>query len=279
MHPLLAIASPNFLPFHPAWLIIAAAVTLVGLTKSGFGAGVGLIIVPITVIGMSYVPPEQRREPLGLLLPLLIAGDLLALFQYRHLLDASLLKRLAVPTLVGVVIGGFALYGLHKLGERSATLAATLIRLEIGLESVILVSIHYYTRWKRADGKVMAEPGRSWLAGTYAAVSSTVAHAAGPVIGLYLLPLKLPRQAFVGTSAAYFFALNSLKLPAYYRAGQFDHLSWGLTLGLLPLVFFGAVLGRLMIKRINDKTFSQVVYVSTFAIGLYLVIDALVHIA
>lgn len=250
------------------------AVALIGVTKSGFGAGLGLIIVPMTALALAHLPPTERAA-LGLLLPLLIAGDLIAVFQYRKLLDPVLLKRLALPTLVGVVVGSGLLYGIHRVSERSADLAAALIRLEIGVESVVLVSLHYYAVLRREDRKLMPEPMRSWVSGSYAAVSSTLAHAAGPVIALYLLPLRLPREVFVGTVATYFAALNTAKLPAFYAAGQFSHVSLGLTLKFMPLVLVGALLGRWIVRKINDKVFAHVVYSSTAVIGVYLIYTAL----
>lgn len=244
------------------------------MTKSGFGAGVGLIIVPLTAFGLAALPGYDERASLGLLLPLLIAGDLIACFQYRKLLDATLLKRLAIPTLVGVVLGAAALYGIHLVGKKSAELATALIRLEIGIECLILVSLHYYGLYKGQERRLLPEPLRSWLAGTYAAISSTLAHAAGPVAALYLLPLKLPREVFVGTCALYFAALNTAKLPAFFAAGQFSHLSAGFTFAWLPCVIAGAFLGRWMVKIINDKLFGHIVYTTTLLMGGYLVVDA-----
>lgn len=258
---------------HPAWFIVAFAITLIGITKSGFGAGLGLIIVPLTALALAHLPPTEAAA-LGLLLPLLIAGDLVAIFQYRKLLDPTLLKRLALPTLAGLIVGSLALYFIHLISARSAQLAATLIRLELGFESLLLVSLHYYALWRRQDRKLLPEPFRSWLSGTYAAISSTLAHAAGPVIALYLLPLKLPREVFVGTVAAYFAALNTAKLPAFYAAGQFSYVSLSFTLCFLPLVFLGAFIGRWLVKKINDKLFAHLVYSTTFVMGLYLLISA-----
>jgi uncharacterized protein len=259
---------------HPAWALVCLAVLLIGVTKSGFGAGVGLIIVPMTALAMAMIPGQGEAAALGLLLPLLVIGDLIAIGQYRKLLDARLLKLLAVPTLVGVVVGAGLLWGIHYIGGHSAELARALIRAEIGLECVILVGLHYYGVTRGVERKLLPEPGRSWLSGTYAGVSSTLAHAAGPVIALYLMPLKLPREVFVGTCAAYFFALNAAKFPAYIAAGQFAHLAWSTLAALLPLVFAGALVGRWMIRRINDKVFGHIVYSSTMLVGVYLVIDA-----
>lgn len=262
---------PTFFPY----LVVAFAVLLIGVTKSGFGAGTGLIIVPITALGMAQLPEYGEQAALGLLLPLLCVGDLIAVIQYRKLLDARLLKLLAWPTLVGVVVGAVLLWGIEYVGGRSRELAVALIRLEIGLECVILVGLHYYGQIKGLERRLMPEPRRSWLTGTYCGVSSTLAHAAGPIIGLYLIPLKLPREVFVGTCAAYFCALNTVKLPAYFAAGMFSKVPWMLAAILLPLVFAGAMVGRWMVKKVNDKVFGRVIYATTMGMGVYLICDSI----
>ena len=123
----------------------------------------------------------------------------------------------------------------------------------------------------------MPEPWRSGLTGGFAAVSSTLAHAAGPIIAIYLLPLKLDRQLFVGTCAVYFFILNSAKLPAYYASGQFAHASILFTARLLPLVIAGAIFGRWLNKRINDMLFTKIVYIVTIALGWYILADGILR--
>lgn len=255
-----------------AWGVVALAVLLIGVTKSGFGAGVGLFIVPMTALAMAHLPAGETAT-LGLMLPLLIAGDLIAVTQYRRLLDARLLRMLLWPTAVGVVLGGVLLWGIHRVGRENAELAAALIRLEIGIECVVLVTLHYYGLLRGIERRLLPEPVRSWLSGTYAGVSSTLAHAAGPIIALYLLPLKLPREVFVGTCAMYFFALNTAKLPAYVLAGQFEKASPITTLGWLPLVLLGALLGRWIVRRVSERVFGHIVYTMTLLTGGYLVAD------
>ena len=179
---------------------------------------------------------------LGLLLPLLIVGDLLAVWQYWDLFFAGPAKQYVIKllpgTAVGVALGGGLLWFLH----RQANLVGALIRIEIGIESVLLVSLHWWRIWRGSRRHLLREPLRSHLTGGFAAVSSTMAHAAGPIIAMYLLPLSMDRQLYVGTCAVYFFILNTAKLPAYWFSGQFSHFELKLTLELLPLVLVGAIL-------------------------------------
>lgn len=251
------------------WLIICLAVFLIGVTKSGLGAGLGLIVVPIVAIALDHT---DRGAPaaLGLLLPLLIGGDLLSIYQYRKLFDFKLVKPLVVPAAVGIALGSGLLWLIH---EQDARLIEALIRLEIGIESVFLVALVWWRQYRGDEHKLMPEPARAWVAGTYTGVSTTLAHAAGPVVAMYLLPLKPDRRAFVGTTALFFAMANTAKLPAYYLAGQFHNAEIGFTARFLPCVVAGAIFGFWLNKRLTDTSFLRFVYAATFAIGLYLIID------
>jgi uncharacterized protein len=253
------------------WLVIFLSVTLIGVTKSGFGAGVGLMIVPLMTIACAHVPSLGEKAMLPLMLPLLILGDLIAVWQYRHLFSLTIVKKLLPGTLVGVVLGGLLLWWFEK---QSAEVAAALIRLEIGFECVLLVGLHWW-RVSRGLGNTVyvPKPAASFAVGGFAAISSTLAHAAGPIIALYLLPQRLDRQLFVGTCAIYFFILNNAKLPAYYASGLFGNVSFVKTLQLAPLLVVGAVLGFWLNKRMSDRLFSKIVYTITFVLGLYIFYD------
>jgi uncharacterized membrane protein YfcA len=150
-----------------------------------------------------------------------------------------------------------------------------LIRIEIGCESILLVSIHWWRLYRGMQHRLLPEPWRSQISGAFAAISSTLAHAAGPIIAMYLLPLGLDRELFVGTCAVYFFILNTAKLPAYYASGQFAHAQLSFTLRFLPLVVIGALIGRWLIRRMSDTLFTKIVYIVTFALGWYILADGI----
>jgi uncharacterized membrane protein YfcA len=252
-----------------AWAVVFLAVFLIGVTKSGFGSGVGLMIVPMTVVGLSHTR-HGGQAALGLMLPLLIAGDLLAMWQYRHLFSLQIVKRLLPGTAVGVAIGAGLLWWFHNQPPQRLT---GLIRLEVGLEATLLVSLHWWRLWRGNALHGEPTPLRSTLTGLFAGASSTLAHAAGPIIALYLLPQRLDRQLFVGTCAIYFGILNVTKLPAYAGSGQFTGDVLRLSLYVLPLVVLGALVGAWLNKRMNDELFSRIIYAVTFVLGIYLVMD------
>ena len=126
---------------------------------------------------------------------------------------------------------------------------------------------------------MMPAPWRSGLTGGFAAVSSTLAHAAGPIIALYLLPQGLERQLFVGTCAIYFFLLNMAKVPVYIKLGQFRPDLLHLSAWMLPLVLAGAAFGLWINRRMKDAAFSKVVYCITFALGWYVLIEGAIGLA
>jgi len=252
------------------WFIVCLAVFLIGVTKSGFGSGVGLMIVPMTAIALKHCG-QGSQAALGLLLPLLVVGDFIAIWQYRRLFSLNIVKHLLPGTLVGLIIGGWLLYWCHSQKD----LVAALIRIEIGCESIGLVSLAWWRQWRGMQKSLMPEPWRSHATGAFAAASSTLAHAAGPIVAMYLLPLNPDRQLFVGTTAIYFFIVNSAKLPVYWQAGVFKDSNWWFTLKAFPLVFAGAIFGLWINKRINDKLFTKLVYIITFLLGWYILYDGL----
>jgi uncharacterized membrane protein YfcA len=260
----------------PWWLVVALAFILIGVTKSGFGSGVGLMVVPMTIMAAPHLPAIGGvQHVLGLVLPLLIAGDIIAVWQYRRLFNPKVVKRLLPGTVIGISIGGLLLWSMDK---QHSELLASFIKIEVGLESVILVGLNWY-RTRRAGHDVKFHPSviRSGSVGAFAGASSTLAHAAGPIIALHLLPQRMERQIFVGTCAVYFFLVNTAKLPIYRLSGQFHANTLCLSMQLLPLVFAGAGFGYWVTKRMNDKYFSRVVYALTLCMGWYLLWDGAVN--
>jgi len=253
------------------WIVTGFAVFLIGVTKSGFGGGIGLMIVPMTAIALGHIPQRGAEAALGLMLPLLIVGDIIAVYQYRRLFSADSIRRLVPGTAVGVVLGGIALWYF----TRQTRIVGALVLIAIGIECIALVGLHMWMSIRGIRDRVVPEPYRSGATGMYAGVSSTLAHAAGPIITMYLLPLRLDRAMFVGTCAVFFFLLNVSKLPAYYLSGQFEKVEVLFSLQFTPLVLAGALFGRWINQRMSDRRFSKLTYVLTFALGWYVLIDGI----
>jgi uncharacterized protein len=223
--------------------------------------------VPMTMLAMGHTQ-FHASATMGLMLPLLVIGDLIAVWQYRKIFNTQVIRGLLVGSAFGVIIGALLLKWFHG---HSKEVTEALIEIEVGIESVALVALHWYRTW-HGDLEQFADPGpaKSNAIGGIAGISSTVAHAAGPIIALYLLPRKLDRRVFVGTCAIYFFMLNMAKLPAYWAASQFSREVLLVSAKLLPLLFVGAAFGFWINRRMTDRVFSKVIYVVTFLLGFYL---------
>ncbi len=246
------------------WAGAALAAALVGLSKTGFGAGAGLVAVPLmtTVLG-----------PLGMLpvmLLVLIAGDLFSVVHYLRLHDTRNLLLLLPGLVVGVGAGYAALHWFRGLEA-----ADLWLRRMIGFLAVGFVLFQFY-RFRRA-GRSAGTPGvyrpRLWHGtgiGACSGLTSTLAHAGGPLIVLYLLPQKLGRKVFVGTIIKFFFVANLLKLVVYLHGGLYSAARGGLALALVPPVVVGTFVGRYLNTRFSDRAFRLFIYCLALCLGLYL---------
>lgn len=264
----------NFRPVTIWDAIVCFAVFFIGLTKSGFGSGAGLMILPMAAVAMRHLPAGSEAA-LPLILPLLVCGDLIAIWQYRRECSWKIIWGLLPGSMLGI-IGATLLLRWFTAHQR---LAEALINIEIGCESVFLVSLNWYREWRSHHGELVYRPSmvKRTFVGLFAGASSTLAHAAGPIIALHLLPQRLPRATYVGTCALYFFFVNTAKLPGYWYSGLFERMSPLQSLRLFPLVVCGALFGFWINRRISDRLFSKMVYAITFLLGTYLLYRGIVE--
>ena len=242
------------------WVLAVVAALLVGVAKTGI-AGIGMLFV---VIFAQILPAKQAT---GLVLPLLCFGDLVAVAAYRQHAAWRHLWRLFPWTALGVVVGYFV---LSRIGDQD-------MRQLIGGIVVTLVAVHLFRRW-RARGKPTT-PGEAeaahpiWFApviGILAGFTTLVANAAGPLMAVYLLAMRLPKLEYVGTAAVFFLLLNLFKVPFMVSLGLITQPSFALNLWLAPAVLVGALAGRKILPLINQKMFENLALFFSAAAGLRL---------
>jgi uncharacterized protein len=224
-------------PLH--WILAGLAAVLIGFSKTGVG-GLGMLSV---VIFAQLMPAKQAT---GVVLPLLCLGDVVAVGMYRQHARWTHLWRLFPWTAAGVFAGYFA---LSRISEWQA-------RVMIGGIVLTLVGLHVLRR--RIHGHE-AEHGR-WFpptVGGLAGFTTLVANAAGPLMAIYFLAMRLPKLNFVGTSAAFFLLINFFKVPFMADLGLINAASLMLNLKLAPAVILGAWLGRKLLLRINQRVFEN----------------------
>jgi uncharacterized protein len=245
--------------FEPwQWGLLALGAMLVGVSKSGI-PGLGILTVAI----FSNLLPA--RASTGVVLPLLIVGDIVAAATYLRHTRWSHVARLFPWTIGGVVAGYFA---LRLIDDRTAAVL-------IGAILLGMLGLHVW-RSRRAAAERLeheVEAHAAWfapLSGVLAGFTTLVANAAGPVLVLYLLAMRLPKLEFLGTGAAFFMALNLFKVPFMTQLGLINRESLALNLVLAPLVIAGSFLGRAVAGRISQQLFQRVALVLTFAAAVRL---------
>jgi len=236
------------------WLVVGLCGFLVGVSKTGL-PGLGILIVPL----MAMVLPA--RESTGILLGMLILGDLFAAGYYRRVAEWKHVLRLLPPALVGIVAGWQALRFVTN--EQLQPL--------IGLIVLVLLGLHYgRMRLWGEDAPIPTHWGFGAMLGFAAGVTTMMANAAGPVMVIYLLAMRLPKLAFVGTSAWFFFAVNWLKVPFSAQLNLIGGASIRLNLLMLPIIALGAVAGIFFLRRIPQKAFNTVIQLLAAAAAIKL---------
>lgn len=239
--------------FDPGqWVLAAIAAFIVGFSKAGIG-GLGMLAV---VIFAQILPAKQAT---GIVLPLLCFGDILAVLAYRQHAQWKHVWRLFPWTAAGVLIGYFA---LGRLGEREARVLIAVIVLS-------LVGLHLLRR-RRAGQET--EHG-SWFApaiGVLAGFTTLVANAAGPLMAVYFLAMRLPKMDFVGTGAVFFLLLNLFKVPFMVNLGLINAASFAVNLWLVPVVLLGGWLGRKLVMRVDQRAFENIALALSVVAGLKL---------
>jgi uncharacterized protein len=242
-------------PFFYA--VAVPAVVLMGISKSGFGAGFGSLAVPLMALA---VPVPQAA---AILLPLLLVMDMLGLAALLRHADRGLLRLLLPAGLLGTVIGA-SLFGL---------LSAKTVAAIVGVMTLLFLAIRVL-RPPRADAPA---PPR-WVGAVLATVSgftSFVAHAGGPPIGFYVLPQKLAPIVFTATMAVFFAAINLSKWLPYAWLGLIDASNAVTSLALLPAVPLGVWLGLRIVRRVSPQLFYRLFNLGLLLTGLKLSWDGL----
>jgi len=241
------------------WLLVGACALVVGMSKTGF-PGVGVLVVPL----LAAVMPA--RESTGFLLPMLCVADLVAIAYWRRHADWPKLLRLIPWAFVGIVIGFIWLGRVTDEGL-------------MPIIGIIILSLLTLNIWRnRIVNEQMSIPMNRWFAavmGLLAGTTTMLANAAGPIMVIYLLAMRLDKKAFLGTGAWYFLIMNLVKLPFSGSLKLITAASLLTDLALAPVIVCGGILGILVVHKIPNRAFHAVVAILAAVAAVNLVVRGL----
>ena len=232
---------------------------LIGLSKTAIG-GIGMVNAAL----LATIMPA--KESTGVLLVLLIVGDLFAIGVYKKHVEWKMLRKLIWPVIAGVIVGAFF---LSHSSDQS-------LKKTIGWIVLLLVVFYPISqRLQRQDIDISLKypkPLRIVL-GYMAGFMSMVANSGGPPMSIYLLMRRNSVMNFLGNTAWFFFVINVFKLPFTLGLGLLDFQSFHYIFPALPAVPVGAILGRKLVNKINLELFQKITLVTATAAGLNLIIS------
>jgi hypothetical protein len=240
------------------YAVAVPAILLLGLSKAGFGAGVGGFIVPLLALA---IPPRQAA---AVLLPILCAMDLLSIRAYRGSWDSRNTRILLPGGLIGIAVGTLS-FGL--LSEAGISILIGTIAVVFGLQQWLGLG--------KSLKPCGASVGRGLFWSGLSGFTSFVAHAGGPPLMVYLLPQRLDKRLYVGTAVLFFFVVNYVKLIPYAWLGQLNFGNLATSLVLLPLAPAGIRLGVWAQNHLREALFYRIVVLLLLASGGKLLFDGL----
>lgn len=238
------------------WALAALAALAAGLAKTGV-PGLGIVAVPL----MALVLPTKQAT--GALLPVLMCADLLAIATYRTGADLKQLTRLLPWAFVGIALGT-AFFN---------TIEEQALRRLLGIILIALIVLAFLRRQGKLGSPESPLPKPiAPLAGVLGGFTTLIANAAGPVMNLYLLAMRLPKEVFLPTAAWFFFVINWSKVPSMLYLNLLRPDSLAFSAKLFPVAIVGGLLGRALAQKLNQKVFETLAWILTLAASVKLLL-------
>jgi len=239
-----------------AVLLMGLAAVVIGFSKTALG---GLAVISVAIFA-TILP---AKESTAAVLVLLIVGDLVAVWHYRHDADWSLIRRLLPAVLPGLVLGSIFL----------RVVSDDVLRRSIGAVLLVLLLLQLLVKWRsaRAEANTDEHPGPSahehpavaWIAGTGMGFATMTANAAGAVVTLYLSASGIDKRRFIGTNAWFFLIVNLVKVPFSVGLGLMHWADLGRASLLAPLILLGGIIGYATVRRISQHRFDVAVLLAS----------------
>lgn len=240
---------------NPVSILLAMITALfAGITKAGM-PGLGITLPPL----MAFSVPG--RDSIGLMMMLMIVGDIFAIAYYRHHANFKLLKRLLPCAAMGIMLGALL---LARLDNES-------IRPVLGILVSILLGIEMIRRRSNLE-RFCDHPILAGLTGLLAGFCSTIGNVAGPILAMYLMMLRLPKHEFMGITAWFFFIVNLTKMPIYISLDVIRIETFQTALWLAIFVGVGAFVGIRLFRVLSQQYFDGMILFFTALTAILLIV-------
>lgn len=234
-------------PLHTTWntwLITLLCAFLIGLSKSGL-KGVAMVAIPI--LAFLY----GGKASVGIMLPFLIMGDVMALAFYFKSGKIKYILKLIPWAIIGILIAVYV--GNHINDQQFKTTIAVAILLCLAL---LIYNEIRKSKVKLTDNKVFSSS-----LGLMGGFATMMGNAAGPIFNLYLLSMRLPKETYIGTGAWFYLFLNCFKVPFHVLSWQ--TINWQtiqMNVVMFPALFIGALIGKKVVGYIPEKTYRYLIF-------------------
>jgi uncharacterized membrane protein YfcA len=244
------------------WFYAAAMIGtfLIGMSKSGFMPGIGALGVPLMALTVSPV------QAAAIQLPLLVATDIIGIWNYRRTYDWANLRLLIPAAFLGVIAGW----------ATAAWVTEAHVRIMVGLIGVVF-TLNYWFGKQPAAGTQPAGPDRvrATFWGGLASYTSFFAHAGGPPYSVYILPQRLENTLYAGTTIMFFSLVNALKILPYFMLGQLSSANVATSAILFPVAWVSTLAGIWLVRHVPAKPFYKLLYACQFVVSVKLLWDGI----
>ena len=238
---------------------VVPAILLYGIAKSGLGGSISLISVPLMTIVMPL------SQALAIILPILIFSDLIAVYRFRKEFDLSTLKLIVPLAGIGIFIGSLSF----------SYFSEDLLKIIVGTMGFLFAG-HYFLFKKNKEKKSNKNLLKGGICSMIAGFTSFCVHAGGTPTSIYLLPLRMRKETYVGTRVIFFTFVNLIKLPFYIKLSMVNFETFKQSVILFPLAVVGIFIGYRILKTINEKLFYNIIYVLILLSSTKLIYDFLI---
>ena len=230
-------------------LVLMLSAILIGINKTGVP---GLGLLPVLLLAEAF----EVTESTGLQLVMLATADIMAVAYYRRQAKWGIVLRLMPWALGGIALGVVAV----------SFIPDSVMKPVLAWIILFMIAFSFVAKYIKNSEKLPEHWAFSAVFGTSAGFTTYVANAAGPVMAVYLLSMRLPKKEYMGCAAWYFLILNWIKVPFFAMQGRITGTSLMADLAMIPFLVAGAALGIFLLKKLPQRAFELTVQ-SLAAVG------------